>query len=58
MNQVKIDGIVFKSVNPESCYRLVQFGRGQEITCQCSQCKAKNQTPEEARKAMELANAY
>lgn len=35
------------------CLRLVQYGKGQKITCSCLTCKNKNQTPEEAKAIMD-----
>jgi hypothetical protein len=45
---VKIE--VAESTN--KCLRLLQYGKGQKITCSCLTCKSKNQTPEEAKAIM------
>jgi len=50
-----ISGVTIPVVNREPRYRLIQFGKGQPITCQCSACAAHNQTPELARQS--VANA-
>jgi hypothetical protein len=34
----RLGGLVIPVVSPEPCYRLVQIGRGQPITCGCSRC--------------------
>jgi len=40
----------------EPCYRLTQWGKGLPITCECAVCKAKNQTPEQAKDAVDKAH--
>jgi hypothetical protein len=49
-----ISKIKIEAVKPDNkCFRLVQYGRGQKITCACLTCKNKNQTPEEAKAIMD-----
>ena len=48
MNTYKI-----QKTTSEPCYRLVQYGKGLPITCNCSVCAAKNQTPEQAKAIMD-----
>ena len=57
MQTIKINGVEFKAVNPEPCFRLVQFGKGLPITCACKVCAAKGQTPTEAFAAVSAAHA-
>ena len=54
---MKINGVYFKPITPEPCGRLVQFFKGLPITCGCTRCAAKGQTPEQARAAVEAAHA-
>lgn len=55
-NSFKISGVEFKVVQRESCVRLIQFGKGLPITCKCSACATRNQTPEEARASVLAAH--
>lgn len=48
-----IGGIKIEIVDIEPCLRLSQYGKGEKITCKCSMCKEKNQTPEEAKKILD-----
>lgn len=48
MKFYSVSGVAFKVVAPEPCLRLVQYGKGAPITCACSACAARNQTPAEA----------
>jgi hypothetical protein len=49
-----ISKIKIEAVKPDNkCLRLVQYGKGQKITCSCLICKNKNQTPEEAKAIMD-----
>jgi len=52
----RFGGFVIPQVDVEPCYRLTQFGKGLPITCACSVCAAKNQTPEEALAAVKAAH--
>ena len=38
----RLGGIAIPIISPEPCYRLVQLGRGQPVTCQCSRCAARS----------------
>ena len=49
----RIGGLTIDRVDIEPCYRLSQYGEGKPITCQCTLCAAKNQTPEEAKAVMD-----
>jgi hypothetical protein len=51
-----IGGFIINEVTVESCYRLSQYGMGLPITCACTICKAKGQTPEEAKKRMDFVH--
>lgn len=49
-----IGGLIIEVVEAiEPCYRLSQYGKGLPITCKCSVCKSKNQTPEEAKQILD-----
>ena len=49
-----ISGVKIEIKEPTNkCLRLVQYGKGQKITCSCLTCKSKNQTPEEAKAIMD-----
>ena len=51
-----INNVQFKVINPEPCNRLVQYGKGQPITCACTRCAARNQTPEQAKASCDAAH--
>lgn len=51
-----INGVEFKAIKPESCARLVQYGKGLPITCKCTRCAARNQTPEQAKASCDAAH--
>lgn len=46
----QLGGLWVPIVDPEPCYRLVQIGKGQPVTCQCSQCKARQTQTNATRK--------
>jgi len=52
-----IGGFKIEVANTEPCFRLYQYGKGLPITCKCSVCAAKNQTPEQAKVAMDAKYA-
>lgn len=56
MKSFTISGVTIPVVEREPCYRLIQFFKGQPITCQCSACAARNQTPEQARQSVAKAH--
>jgi hypothetical protein len=56
MKAFNISGVRFEIVQRESCDRLVQFYKGLPITCKCTRCAARNQTPEQARASCIKAN--
>lgn len=58
MTQVTINGVRFERINPEPCKRLAQYGKGQPITCACTHCAARGQTPEQAKASMDAAHGY
>lgn len=47
-------GFKIEKITTEACYRLTQYGKGLLITCKCSVCSQKNQTPEEAKIIMDI----
>lgn len=51
-----IDGVLFKGANPEPCLRLTQYGKGLPITCACTRCAVRNQTPAEALASVRAAH--
>ena len=53
-----INNVRIERVMPEACYRLTQYGKGQPITCRCTRCAARNQTPEQAKASVDAANAH
>ncbi len=52
MKAYNLSVLKIKVVERESCLRLVQFGRGLPITCTCTTCAARNQTPEQAKESI------
>ncbi len=58
MQAIKINGVEFKRVMPERCVRLTQWGKGQQITCRCTPCAARNQTPEQAKASVDAAHGF
>lgn len=56
MKGFKINGVTFQQVRPEPCLRLVQFGKGLPITCACTLCATRNQTPAEALASVRAAH--
>ena len=56
MTHYTISGVQFKVVKPESCDRLVQYGKGLPVTCSCTRCAARGQTPEQAKASLDAAN--
>lgn len=55
MKAFDIHGVVIQQIRREPCDRLVQFGKGQPITCKCSACSDRNQTPEQAQQSVAMA---
>lgn len=53
IGSINLGQLVIDIVKPEPCYRVGQYMKGEAVTCKCTICKAKNQTPEEAKKAMD-----
>lgn len=51
-----ISGVAIPVVSVLPCLRLVQFGKGLPITCNCPVCAAKGQTPAQAFAAVSKAN--
>jgi len=49
-----IGGIKIEKLITEPCYRLSQYGKGLPITCACSSCLKRGQTPEQAKTGMDL----
>ncbi len=58
MQAIIINGVEFKRVMPERCVRLTQWGKGQPITCRCTPCAARNQTPEQAKASVDAAHGF
>ncbi|MBO1007132.1 MULTISPECIES: hypothetical protein [Acidovorax] len=58
MHAIIISGVEFKRVMPERCVRLTQWGKGQPITCRCTPCAARNQTPEQAKVSVDAAHGH
>ena len=58
MQAIVINGVEFKRVMPERCVRLTQWGKGQPITCRCTPCAARNQTPEQAKASVDAAHGF
>lgn len=57
MKTWNLGGLIIEEHVSEPCYSLSQYGKGLPITCQCSVCKEKNQTPEEAKRRMDIIYA-
>lgn len=48
MGQIDID-----IIDVEPCYRISQYMKGEPITCQCTGCKKRGQSPSEAKAHMD-----
>lgn len=53
-----INNVRIQRVLPQACHRLAQYGKGQPITCRCSRCTARGQTPEQALASVKAASAH
>ena len=51
MKAFNISGVQFEVVQRESCYRLVQIGKGLPVTCACSACASRKPTTAQLRTA-------
>jgi hypothetical protein len=52
----KLGNMSIDVISVESCFRLSQYGQGSPITCRCTSCAKRNQTPEEAKKSLDKAH--
>lgn len=54
-----IDGVVIPVVDAVPCVALVQYGKGEPVTCSCPSCAVRNAglTPEQIRTRMDGANS-
>lgn len=49
----RIGNLEVPIIEVESCMRLAQYGKGEDVTCKCTSCAAKNQTPFQAKVALD-----
>lgn len=56
MQAITINGVKFQRVMPEPCLRLIQWGKGLPITCACTRCAARGQTPAQAKASVDAAH--
>ncbi len=53
VGSIQVGNVIFPVLQVEPCFKLSQWGKGERITCRCSNCREKNETHEVIKARMD-----
>ncbi len=53
VGNIQVGNVTFPIVEVEPCFKLLQYFKGEQITCQCSFCRERNETHEVIKARMD-----